>query len=67
VAAAHALACGQALRLRAAQGDGASQRLSEAARAFAESLPAFGEDAPLDGVLAGLCADIRNRRWSLES
>lgn len=66
VAAGHALACSQALRLRAAQGEDAPGRLSEEARAFASSLPVLGEDAPLDGILADLCARFRTEAWSPE-
>ncbi|MCE1229698.1 MAG: aromatic amino acid ammonia-lyase [Firmicutes bacterium] len=68
VAAAHALAVMQGVRLREREG-GALDRLGAEARGFfdqrARTLPFIEEDLPLDHVLRGLAAEIADSSWSL--
>ncbi|WP_417789743.1 HAL/PAL/TAL family ammonia-lyase [Terasakiella pusilla] len=65
----HMLACCQAIRLRAHQGDLSYDRLSPAVREFQEQMekdiPFVDEDKPLEGVLKTLLERIAQQHWSL--
>lgn len=70
VAAAHAVACSQALRLRMRSGEVAAADLSTPLAAFADGLqsaiPFIEEDRPLDRLLGELCAGIDRQAWPLD-
>jgi histidine ammonia-lyase len=69
VAAAHCIACIQALRLRQRDGDilpgDLAGPLVEFVGIFSESIPFVDEDEPLDGVLLKLCEAMVAQRWAL--
>ncbi len=69
VAAALAVACHQALRLRLRSGEIVPEDLAPPLAAFVamlgESIPFVDEDRPLDRVLQALCADIEAQVWPL--
>ncbi|HEY4345653.1 MAG TPA: aromatic amino acid ammonia-lyase, partial [Parvibaculum sp.] len=69
VAAALAIACIQALRLRQRSGDLVAGDLTAPLAAFTallgEIIPFVDEDQPLDHILQRLCGDIAAQSWSL--
>lgn len=69
VAAAHLVACGQALRLRRIAGDLSSADLGEHLADFLAQVeaivPLLEEDTPLDGLLRRLCAITAAGEWRL--
>ncbi|MEX1154005.1 aromatic amino acid lyase, partial [Parvibaculum sp.] len=70
VAAAHSIACIQALRLRLRSGEIAAKDLEGPLAAFAGMLqgavPFIEEDRPIDLLLGELCAGIEHRAWALD-
>lgn len=66
VAAAHLIACSQALRLRRRQGEISEAMIPAGAAALMEDVPFIGEDAPLDVVLTKLASAISRREWRLD-
>lgn len=69
-AAAHVIACIQALRLRVRDGGLTEDMLGAGVRGFmaeaGRTATFVEEDAPLDGVLIRLCGEIASGAWSLE-
>jgi histidine ammonia-lyase len=66
VAAAHTIACAQALKLRQRQGEISAAMLPAGVGALMETAPLIEEDAPLDRILAELTQAIARRDWRLE-
>lgn len=66
VAAAHVIACAQALKLRQRQGEITAAMLPAGVQALMEAAPLIEEDAPLDKRLAELTAAIARRDWRLD-
>jgi histidine ammonia-lyase len=69
VAAAHLVACVQALRLRQREGalgdSDLTSAVSEFVAAVGADIPFVDEDEPLDGVLRRLCAELAAQSWTL--
>lgn len=69
VAAAHLVACVQALRLRQREGVLGDSDLTSAVSEFVAEvgvgIPFVDEDEPLDGVLRRLCAELAAQSWTL--
>lgn len=65
VAAAHLIACSQALRLRARAKEIDASMLDDGITALMQRAPAIGEDAPLDKSLLELTAALERRDWRL--
>jgi histidine ammonia-lyase len=65
VAAAHLIACSQALRLRQRQEEITASMLPASLTALMEHAPFIDEDTPLDKQLAALTASIAKREWRL--
>ena len=63
VAAAHLIACAQALKLRLRQGEITAAMLPAGVAALMERAPPIEEDAALDKVLTELTAAIARRDW----
>lgn len=66
VAAAHVIACGQALRLRRRQGEITDAMIPPTVASLMDVAPMIGEDAPLDADLARLTDAIAQREWRLD-
>jgi histidine ammonia-lyase len=66
VAAAHLIACAQALRLRQRAGDLSAEMIGAGVAALIEGAPLIEEDSPLDQRLASLTAMIAERAWRLD-
>ena len=68
VAAAHIIACTQAVRLRLRDGGLKEAELGDRVGGFlketADHVPFIDEDAPLDKTLRGLCASLAAGQWS---
>lgn len=65
VAAAHTIACAQALKLRLRSGDVTAAQFGPGVAALLELCPLIEEDAPLDKRLAELTRAIAQREWRL--
>jgi histidine ammonia-lyase len=65
VAAAHVMACGQALKLRQAAGEITPAMLAPGVQVLVQATPLIEEDEPLDKRLAELTAAISHRTWTL--
>ncbi|MDP2123449.1 MAG: aromatic amino acid ammonia-lyase [Parvibaculum sp.] len=70
VAAAHSIACVQALRLRVRSGEVSADDLVGPLSAFSNALqsviPFIEEDRPIDHLLGNLCTDIGRQAWTLD-
>ncbi|HVZ99888.1 MAG TPA: aromatic amino acid ammonia-lyase [Caulobacterales bacterium] len=66
VAAAHVIACGQALKLRLRAGEVKQNVLGPGIAALMEAAPFIDEDAPLDKHLAELTGRIAAREWRFD-
>jgi histidine ammonia-lyase len=66
VAAAHTLACSQAIKLRIATGEVSKAMVPADVAALMERTPLVEEDAPLDKVLTALTGAIAQREWRLD-
>ena len=68
VAAAHVIACGQAMRLRQRAGEVDASMISPGVTALMKSAdtPMIDEDAPLDRLLGNLTGAIAAKTWKLE-
>jgi histidine ammonia-lyase len=68
VAAAHIIACTQAVRLRLRDGGlkeaELGQRVGDFLKETGDHVPFIDEDAPLDKTLRGLCAGLAAGQWS---
>ncbi|HYE47247.1 MAG TPA: aromatic amino acid ammonia-lyase [Caulobacter sp.] len=68
VAAAHIIACTQAVRLRLRDGGlkeaELGQRVGDFIKDAGDHVPFIDEDAPLDKALRGLCASLAAGQWS---
>lgn len=65
-AAAHLLACGQAIKLRLRAGELDAAMIPPAVASLCETFPLVEEDAPLDRRLAAAAEAIASRSWSLD-
>ena len=69
VAAAHVIACIQALRLRQREGEivvaDLPATLTDFVSAIGAPVPFIDEDEPLDGLLRHLCAELAAQSWDL--
>ena len=66
VAAAHVLACSQALRLRQRSGEVSPAMIGPGITALMQTVPLVEEDAPLDKILAELTGAIAQRAWKVK-
>lgn len=66
VAAAHVLACGQALKLRLRAGEVTAAMIPAGVTALMNAAPLVEEDAPLDKLLTELTAAISRQEWRAE-
>jgi histidine ammonia-lyase len=66
VAAAHLLACSQALRLRERSKEINKSMLGPGIAALMQHTPLIEEDAPLDKLLTELTGAISRRDWRLD-
>jgi histidine ammonia-lyase len=66
VAAAHVVACGQALKLRLRAGELKQSAIGPGVAALMEAAPFIDEDAPLDRRLAELTGRIAGREWRFD-
>ena len=66
VAAAHTIACGQAIRLRQRAGEVTPAMLGPGLAALVKASPMIEEDAPLDKRLNDMTAAIAKREWRFD-
>jgi histidine ammonia-lyase len=66
VAAAHVVACSQALKLRLRAGDITAEMIGPGIAALMDKAPLIEEDAPLDKLLGDLTSAIARREWRFD-